>query len=85
MINSIAFRVIQGKVTLFKVGDLYSGTRPRSLSAPLRTMMPAYCKGGAEQAILFTVKACNANCAQRIPQRFGAEDVTKMLLAARCR
>jgi predicted pyridoxine 5'-phosphate oxidase superfamily flavin-nucleotide-binding protein len=42
-------------------------------------MMPDGYKARPEQAILFTVSAWNANCAQHIPQRFEAADVAVAL------
>ncbi len=42
-------------------------------------LMPEGYKARAEQAILFTVFAWDANCPQHIPQRFSAEGVAKAL------
>src|SRR5215211_6370376 len=42
-------------------------------------LMPDGYKARAEQAILFTVSAWNANCPQHIPQRFEAADVAAAL------
>jgi predicted pyridoxine 5'-phosphate oxidase superfamily flavin-nucleotide-binding protein len=42
-------------------------------------LMPKAYKARAEQVILFTVSAWDANCPQHIPQRFEAADVTKAL------
>lgn len=42
-------------------------------------LIPAGYKARAEQVILFTVAAWDANCAQHIPQRFEAADVAKAL------
>ncbi|HEY7247988.1 MAG TPA: pyridoxamine 5'-phosphate oxidase family protein [Xanthobacteraceae bacterium] len=42
-------------------------------------LMPAGYKARAEQAILFTVAAWDANCSQHIPQRFEAADVAAAL------
>jgi hypothetical protein len=42
-------------------------------------LMPANYKARPEQAILFTVSAWDANCAQHIPQRFEAADVAAAL------
>jgi len=44
-------------------------------------LMPAGCKARAEQVILFTVTAWDANCAKHIPQRFEATDVAKAFAA----
>jgi uncharacterized protein len=44
-------------------------------------LMPADYKARAEQVILFTVAAWDANCPQHIPQRFEAADVAKALSA----
>ena len=44
-------------------------------------LMPADHGARAEQVILFTVTACDANCPQHIPQRFEAADVAKALAA----
>jgi uncharacterized protein len=44
-------------------------------------LMPADYKARAEQVILFTVTAWDANCPQHIPQRFEAADVAQALLA----
>lgn len=44
-------------------------------------LMPADHKARAEQVILFTVTAWDANCPQHIPQRFEAADVAEALLA----
>ena len=46
---------------------------------PTATLMPAGYKARAEQAILFTVYAWDANCNQHIPQRFDAADVAAAL------
>lgn len=43
-----------------------------------RLMPPGY-KARAEQAVLFTVEAWDANCPQHIPQRFEAADVSAAL------
>jgi predicted pyridoxine 5'-phosphate oxidase superfamily flavin-nucleotide-binding protein len=42
-------------------------------------LMPDDYKARAEQVILFTVSAWNANCPQHIPQRFDAADVAAAL------
>ena len=42
-------------------------------------LMPAAYRARAEQVILFTVSAWDANCPQHIPQRFEAKDVAKAL------
>ena len=42
-------------------------------------LMPEGYRARAEQVILFTVSAWNANCAQHIPQRFEAADVAAAL------
>jgi predicted pyridoxine 5'-phosphate oxidase superfamily flavin-nucleotide-binding protein len=42
-------------------------------------LMPEGYKARAEQVILFTVSAWNANCPQHIPQRFEAADVAAAL------
>jgi predicted pyridoxine 5'-phosphate oxidase superfamily flavin-nucleotide-binding protein len=42
-------------------------------------LMPESYKARAEQVILFTVAAWDANCPQHIPQRFEAADVTAAL------
>jgi uncharacterized protein len=44
-------------------------------------LMPADYKARAEQVILFTVSAWDANCPQHIPQRLEAEDVVAALEA----
>ncbi len=44
-------------------------------------LMPGDYKARAEQVILFTVAAWDANCPQHIPQRFEAADVAKALAA----
>ena len=44
-------------------------------------LMPADYKARAEQVILFTVSAWDANCPQHIPQRFEAADVAAALAA----
>lgn len=44
-------------------------------------LMPAGYKARAEQVILFTVTAWDANCPQHIPQRFEAADVAAALAA----
>jgi predicted pyridoxine 5'-phosphate oxidase superfamily flavin-nucleotide-binding protein len=44
-------------------------------------LMPAGYKARAEQVILFTVTAWDANCPQHIPQRFDAADVAAALEA----
>jgi hypothetical protein len=41
--------------------------------------MPEGSSGRAEQVILFTVSAWDANCPQHIPQRFEAADVAAAL------
>ncbi|WP_213161596.1 pyridoxamine 5'-phosphate oxidase family protein [Kaustia mangrovi] len=43
------------------------------------SLMPEGYKARAEQAILFTVAAWDANCPQHIPQRFEADDVAAAL------
>ena len=45
----------------------------------LAQLMPADYKARGEQAILFRVKAWDANCPQHIPQRFDAADVARTL------
>ena len=47
--------------------------------ALLPTLMPPDYKARAEQVILFTVAAWDANCPQHIPQRFEAADVAAAL------
>lgn len=42
-------------------------------------LMPQGCKTRAEQAVLLTVAAWDANCPQHIPQRFEATDVAAAL------
>jgi uncharacterized protein len=42
-------------------------------------LMPEGYKARAEQAILFTISAWDANCPQHIPRRFGAPDVAAAL------
>jgi len=42
-------------------------------------LMPPNYRARAEQAILFTVSAWDANCPQHIPQRFEAADVAALL------
>lgn len=44
-------------------------------------LMPSDYKARAEQVILFTVSAWDANCPQHIPQRFEAADVAAALAA----
>jgi predicted pyridoxine 5'-phosphate oxidase superfamily flavin-nucleotide-binding protein len=46
-----------------------------------RRLMPQGYRARAEQVILFTVAAWDANCAQHIPQRFEAADVAAALAA----
>jgi len=48
-------------------------------AALLAKLMPADYKARAEQVILFTVTAWDANCPQHIPQRFEAADVESAL------
>ena len=48
-------------------------------AALLEKLMPADYKARAEQVILFTVTAWDANCPQHIPQRFEAADVESAL------
>ena len=48
-------------------------------AALLAKLMPADYKARAEQVILFTVTAWDANCPQHIPQRFEAADVEHVL------
>ena len=45
-----------------------------------RLQPPGY-KARVEQALIFKVKAWDANCPQHIPQRFEAEDVAQLLAA----
>jgi predicted pyridoxine 5'-phosphate oxidase superfamily flavin-nucleotide-binding protein len=45
----------------------------------LQSLMPEGYKARGEQAIVFTVKAWDANCRQHIPQRFEADDVAAAL------
>jgi uncharacterized protein len=45
----------------------------------MATLMPEGYKARAEQAILFTVSAWDANCPQHIPQLFDASEVTAAL------
>jgi predicted pyridoxine 5'-phosphate oxidase superfamily flavin-nucleotide-binding protein len=47
--------------------------------ALIARLMPEAYKARPEQAILFTVAAWNANCAQHIPQRFEGADVAAAL------
>ncbi len=44
-----------------------------------RRLMPAGYRARAEQVVLFTVAAWDANCPQHIPQRFEAADVAEAL------
>jgi hypothetical protein len=44
-------------------------------------LMPPGTRARAEQVVLFTVTAWDANCPQHIPQRFEAEDVAAALAA----
>jgi uncharacterized protein len=46
-----------------------------------RRLMPQGYRARAEQVILFTVAAWDANCPQHIPQRFEADDVVAALAA----
>jgi predicted pyridoxine 5'-phosphate oxidase superfamily flavin-nucleotide-binding protein len=46
-----------------------------------RSLMPQGYRARAEQVILFTVAAWDANCPQHIPQRFEAADVAAALAA----
>jgi uncharacterized protein len=48
-------------------------------NALVAQLMPEGYRARAEQVILFTVSAWNANCAQHIPQRFEAADVAAAL------
>lgn len=48
-------------------------------AALLAQLMPQGYKARPEQAILFTVRAWDANCPQHIPQRFEAADVAKAI------
>ncbi len=48
-------------------------------AALLGKLMPANHRARAEQAILFTVSAWDANCPQHIPERFEAADVAALL------
>lgn len=48
-------------------------------SALLESLRPADYKAVPEQAILFTLRAWDANCPQHIPQRFEAKDVAAAL------
>ena len=45
----------------------------------LQRLMPAGYRARAEQVMLFTVKAWDANCPQHIPQRFDAEEMQQAL------
>jgi len=45
----------------------------------MAALMPEGYKARAEQAILFTVTAWDANCPQHIPQRFDGADVAAAL------
>ena len=47
--------------------------------ALLARLMPAGYRARPERALLFTVRAWNANCRQHIPQRFEAADVAAAL------
>ena len=47
--------------------------------APTARLMPEGYRARADQAILFTVTAWDANCPQHIPQRFEAADVAAAL------
>jgi hypothetical protein len=47
--------------------------------ALLASLAPERSSGRAEQVLLFTVTAWDANCPQHIPQRFEAEDVAAAL------
>ena len=47
--------------------------------ALLERLTPASEKGRAERAIVFTVKAWDANCPKYIPQKFEAADVRQLL------
>jgi hypothetical protein len=48
-------------------------------AALLAQLMPQGYKARPEQAILFSVRAWDANCPQHIPQRFEAADVAKAI------
>ena len=50
-------------------------------AALMAELMPADYAARAEQALLFTVQAWDANCPQHIPQRFEAADVAKAIAA----
>ena len=50
-------------------------------AALMAELMPADYAARAEQALLFTVQAWDANCPQHIPQRFEAVDVAKAIAA----
>jgi predicted pyridoxine 5'-phosphate oxidase superfamily flavin-nucleotide-binding protein len=47
--------------------------------ALVQRLMPASSKGRGERAIVFTVKAWDANCHQHIPQRFDAKQVAQAI------
>jgi predicted pyridoxine 5'-phosphate oxidase superfamily flavin-nucleotide-binding protein len=48
-------------------------------AALIARLMPAGYKARAQQAIVFEVKAWDANCSKHIPQRFGAAAVARAL------
>ncbi|MFT4096771.1 MAG: pyridoxamine 5'-phosphate oxidase family protein [Rhodoblastus sp.] len=48
-------------------------------SALVEKLMPEGYKARGEQALVFKVKAWDANCPQHIPQRFEAEDIARIL------
>lgn len=56
-------------------GEAHVETDP----ALIERLMPAGYKARAEQAIVFTVKAWDANCPQHIPQLIPADDVARAL------
>jgi len=54
---------------------IWGEARVQSDPALVQRLMPAGYKARAEQAILFTVKAWDANCPQHIPQLLPADEV----------
>jgi predicted pyridoxine 5'-phosphate oxidase superfamily flavin-nucleotide-binding protein len=58
---------------------LWGEARVSEDAALVKALLPPGSKAKAEQAILFTVKAWDANCPQHIPQRFEAADVAAAL------
>jgi predicted pyridoxine 5'-phosphate oxidase superfamily flavin-nucleotide-binding protein len=56
---------------------IWGEARVETDPALVERLMPAGYKARAEQAIVFTVKAWDANCPQHIPQMLFAEDVAE--------